>query len=67
MEKYVMFLKDGKITIQEAEYIEDGWYIEIFEGVISLFEIPLFGGVPAIKIGDYQTIIDAINAKNKLT
>jgi len=39
-----MFLKDGKITIQEAEYIEDGFYIEVVGKEITLYEIPYGGG-----------------------
>ena len=44
MDKYTLFLKDGKITIQEAEYIEDGFYIEVVGKEITLYEIPYGGG-----------------------
>lgn len=61
-----MLVRDEKIQIQEAEYIEDGWYIVIAENVITLFEIPLYGGQERL-IGTYQTIIEAINVGNSLT
>jgi hypothetical protein len=66
MDKYVMIEKDGKITIQEADYIEDGWYIEIVENEITLYEIPLYGGEEQ-KIGEYTTILDAIIDGEALT
>jgi len=66
MDKYIMFVKDGKITIQEADYIEDGWYVEVIGGRITLYEIPLHGGKERT-IGTYNTILDAINTGNALT
>jgi len=66
MDKYTMFLKDGKITIQEAEYIEDGCYIEVVGKEITLYEIPLYGGEEQ-EIGKYETILDAIKASKELT
>lgn len=66
MEKYIMFENSGIITIQEAEYIEDGWRIEIIGNLITLYEIPLHGGQES-KIGNYETIIKAINAGKALT
>ncbi len=66
-EKWIMFIKeDGKIIIQEAEYIEDGFYIEIDGAEITLFEIPQFGGEVS-EIGKFTTIIDAINFSKTLT
>ena len=44
MDKYTMYLEDGKITIQEAAYLEDGCYIEVVGKEITLYEIPLYGG-----------------------
>ena len=61
-----MFLKDGVLTIQEAEYIEDGWFIEVRESDITLYEIPLYGGEES-KTGEYKTILEAINVGNSLT
>lgn len=49
----------NKITIQRASFIEDGWYVEQVDGVISLFEIPYGGGEP-IKIGMFNDLISAI-------
>ena len=66
MDKYVMLVEPDKITIQEAEYIEDGWYIELVKNVITLYEIPLFGGKESI-IGVYHTIQSAIDKGNSLT
>lgn len=66
MDKYVVLIKDGVITIQAAEYIEDGWYIEIINDEITLYEIPQFGGVP-IKIDRFNTLLGAIQAANNLT
>ena len=66
MDKYTMFLKDGKITIQEAEYIEDGCYIEVVGKQITLYEIP-YGGGQEQKIGNYETILEAIEYCKKLT
>lgn len=59
MEKYTMFLKDGKLTIQRDDYIEDGWYVEVIENKITLYEIPLYGGEES-KIGEYKTVLEAI-------
>ena len=44
MKKYIMFEKYDKLIIQKADYIEDGWYIEIVDNIITLYEIPLHGG-----------------------
>ena len=66
MDKYTMFVKDGIITIQEAEYIEHGWYIQIVGNEITLYEIPLYGGQEE-KIGNYDTILDAIASSKTLT
>ena len=66
MEKYTMFIKDGKITIQEAEYIEDGFYIEVVGKEITLYEIP-YGGGEEQKIGNYDTILEAIEYSKTLT
>jgi len=66
MERFIMFLENGKITIQKSEYIDDGWYIEIIGNIITLYEIPLFGGDVQV-IGEFGTLIDAINKGNNLT
>jgi len=66
MDKYTMFLKDGKITIQEAEYIEDGFYIEVVGKEITLYEIP-YGSGKEQKIANYDTILEAIEYSKLLT
>ena len=65
MEKYIMIVNGGKITIQRADYIEDGAYIEIVGTEITLYEIPQFGGEP-YKIGNFTTIIEAIEHSKTL-
>lgn len=66
MEKYVLLVKDGKVIIQKSEYIEDGWYIEVLDERIILWEIPQFGGEPYI-IDEFSTIIQAIQKGESLT
>lgn len=66
MEKYILIVKEGKVIIQEAEYIEDGFYIEIIGKEILLYEIPQFGGEEQ-RIGNFDTIIEAIEYSKKLT
>ena len=66
MRKLTTYIKENKIIIQRADYIEDGWYIEIVDNIITLYEIPLHGGKES-KIGNYKTVIKAINAGYKLT
>jgi len=66
MDKYTMILKNGILIIQEADYIEDGWYIEVSGKGITLYEIPRYGGQEQ-KIDDYETILEAIEAGNALT
>lgn len=66
METYYCIVKNGIIIIQEAKYIEHGWFIRIENNVISLFEIP-YGGGKEIRIDDFNTIPEAINASKQLT
>jgi len=66
MRKLTTYIKGNEIIIQRADYIEDGWFIEIIDSTITLYEIPLFGGKES-KIGIYNTIIEAINAGDSLT
>ena len=66
MDKYTMFVSDCKITIQEAEYIEDGFYIELIGNEITLYNIP-YGGGKEIEIGKYNTILEAIEYSKTLT
>ena len=60
-------LFDGeKVIIQSANYIEDGWYIEILHTEITLWEIPYGGGEP-IRINSFITVAGAIHAAGRLT
>ena len=58
--------ENGVVTIQPAEYIEDGWVIEVSGASIRLFEIP-HGGGEQMLVDSYDTIIDAIRAAKLLT
>ena len=66
MEKLTTYIKGDKIVIQRADYIEDGWYVEIDKDVITLYEIPLGGGVES-SVGFYDTVLEAIDAGKELT
>lgn len=66
MEKFSCFLKDDKIIIQEADYIEDGCYIEIIGKDISLYEIP-YGGGEVMCIGKFESLIEAIDYSKTLS
>ena len=66
MTEYVMMVEHDKITIQAAKYIEDGCYIEIIGKTIILFEIA-YGGGNESKIGEFDTIQEAIDKSNTLT
>lgn len=62
----VLFDGNNSVRIQSANYIEDGWYIDIIGNEITLWEIPYGGGEP-IKIGDFLTVAGAIHAAGRLT
>ena len=62
----VLFDGNNSVRIQSANYIEDGWYIDIIGNEITLWEIPYGGGSP-IKIGDFLTVAGAIHAAGRLT
>jgi len=62
----VLFDGDNKIVIQSANYIEDGWYVEIIGNEITLWEIPYGGGKP-IKLDEFLTIAGAIHAAGRIT
>ena len=59
---------DGDIlTIQEAEYIEDGWYIMgMPDGTFHVYLIPQYGGTEAF-VGEFPTIKEAIIATEEVT
>ena len=62
----VVIIEGDKITIQPADYIEDGWYIEVIHDEVILWEIP-YGGGTYIRINGYNTLMGAIEAANSLT
>jgi len=62
----VLFDGNNSVRIQPANYIEDGWYIDVIGNEITLYEIPYGGGEP-IKVGDFSTVAGAIHAASRLT
>ena len=62
----VFIVQGNKITFQRAEYSEDGWYVEMIEDDITLWEIPYNGGEP-LKISGYHDLISAIKAGTELS
>jgi hypothetical protein len=57
----------GHMIVQNAPYIDDGWYIEIRDGgLFHLFEIPTHGG-EAVEIDAFRTFALAYDAAQKLT
>lgn len=67
MEKYVLLINSGTIIIQEAEYIEHGYFIKIEGSEITLYEIYYPGGESEVEVGKFSTLIEAIEHSNKLT
>ena len=63
---YVYRCEDGRMTMQEHEYIESGWVIEIDGAHIALHEIPEGGGEPQL-INTFDTLTDAVNAALELS
>lgn len=65
-ETYYCHVQDGKVIIQEAKYLEYGWFVYIENNIISLKEIP-YGGGKEIHVGTFGSICEAINAGKSLT
>ena len=64
---YVQDLQDGGLILQEAEYIDDGWFIELqMDGMFYLYDIPMGGGRESL-VGRYPTLISAIDESKKIT
>jgi len=42
----IAYYRDGVLTLQRAEYIEDGWFMEYKDSQWFLYEIPEGGGTP---------------------
>lgn len=66
MKKLVLYVKRDSILVQRAEYIDNGWFIEIVGSKNQLYEIPDGGGKP-IFIGEYETLMEAICRGETLT
>jgi hypothetical protein len=64
--KLIAHIKNNIITLQEADYIEDGNLIKVDGNKIELYEIPYAGG-DEIFIGKFNTIIEAIAKGDTLT
>lgn len=56
----------GHMVVQNAPYIEDGWYIEIRDnGLFHLFEIPTHGG-ENVEVDAFRTFALAYEAAQNL-
>ena len=67
MRKLTLYIHDNnKIQIQRADYIEDGWFIEIKDNMFLVYEIPQGGGNDEF-IGTYDSLLSAIEKAEKLS
>ena len=67
MKKYTVYIHDdNKIQLQRADYIEDGWYIDIIGGKFLLYDITQYGGNEEF-IEVYDSLISAIEKAESLT
>lgn len=66
MEKLVLYINGNKIQVQQADYIEDGWFVVVTGNKNQLYEIPQGGG-EAIYIKEYETLLEAIRYGESLT
>ncbi len=62
----VFYIKGEKIIFQQASYIEDGWYVEMDDDNIVLWEIPYGGGEP-MRVSSYYDLISAIKSGMELS
>lgn len=67
IDKLVLYYDRDKniITIQEKDYIDNGCIIKIRGASIELFELSMHGNMDFI--GEYKTLIDALNKMYSLT
>lgn len=65
-ETYYLHIQNGIIVIQEAKYLEHGWFVYIEKNIIELKEIP-YGGGQEIHVGTFCSIEEAITAGKALT
>jgi hypothetical protein len=59
------YTRGESIIFQHAEYIEDGWYIELTDGVFVVREIPMGGGDEII-IGSCKSFNEALKIGQEL-
>ena len=59
------YTEDGTLILQEAAYIEDGWYIEMKNNVWSVYEIPF--AADARFIEKFDSLEEALEETKKLT
>ena len=45
---YIIINNKSEITFQRTPYIEDGWYIRLYDGYYEVWEIPTGGGYDGI-------------------
>lgn len=41
---YIFINNKSEVTFQRAPYIEDGWYIKLYDGYYEVWNIPQYGG-----------------------
>jgi hypothetical protein len=62
----VFYIDGEKMIFQRASYIEDGWYVEMTDDNIVLWEIPYGGGEP-MRVSSYHDLISAIKSGMELS
>lgn len=60
-----LHIKDDKITMQSAKYIEEGWYVEIVGRWFTVYTISIFGKID--DFGTFKNIRDAIGCIQNIT
>ncbi len=58
---FYAYYNQGELSLQKEEYIEDGWYIQSYQGAWQLWVIPEYGGEEYCH-GIYNSIEEVINA-----
>lgn len=58
--------KNSVLTIQQAEYIEYGWYLELHKNMWHVLEIPSYGGQVHL-IDKFKTFTEALDCALLLT
>lgn len=60
------FSDGSNLIIQPHKYIEDGWFIEVKNGLYKVYEIPQYGGCPH-HLRDFECPDSAIKYATNLT